>query len=622
MAKVTDQTVPTELQELFYALTSPGKLTQGADGDIKIKRNKKKPNKEPAPDLDLLAFKRLATTIADERPDALNGVPRATFIYNLTRDLILGNFDPEYWEAVEEDDATTFVSTPSSIPDPDPPPYGYRTPLFLPTIPTYPDGTPTDDPPGFFGEKETGYFVDRYLVWRKVFFKPQALSHAAPISRCVMLWETVITMDASSRGSRPMLSLHARATLCRSGAPDLTEAPPPTEKKTIFYWRFRMPNGGPPYYFANAPRRIVKPLSRFALIQGAGDNQSFCITAANRPMLGRGFNNNDFVRTSFDSNPKLYALTTCGKSQIHHWSAPLKPFTLFARCSAYSKTLDRYVLGCSGYFAYRTGNGNWNYVNAPLNVPIWSIVYADDLGLFVAVGSTPFATGIFTSTNGFSWAQRPTSNDPEWKAVAYSKKLHRFVALGFNHPTLKGAYSDDGINWTAAAGIDNSAGELLKWVSHLSLFINLASKPDGQGFAYSADGISWQKSFLPHSADWKGWAFDPITKRAVATGIAGSQSWVMTSPDCLSWTEQQISPSFGGLSVTWVPPRREFFFTTEFTNGKTPSFSADGVTHTPFSPTTDAWLTATYWNKHKCHLFTIEGHSSPYNLRTTLPPDP
>ena len=306
MAKVQSTSVPTLLGPLWAKLTSPGKLASPSDGQLRFKKNKKKPNEQRKPDPDLIAFTRIAEIVATREGMTLGDGATTYFIFTLVRDLIKGIINPDYFRKCVVQSAVTMQSNCTSTEDQDPPPYGYRTALFMPTIPVYPNGTPSTDPAGYSGEKVGLFFEDTFLRWRKISYLAKNIDEPDLLDRVLMKWDCTITAGTSSRGSRPMFSLNVFGVWAKTGAAELTVNEPPIMKKTVLYWRFKIPASEPPFYNASQARSIMKPFSRIAKAQGSGSGVSLIVNAANRPMMGRGFNNNNIVQTAFVGDPELW----------------------------------------------------------------------------------------------------------------------------------------------------------------------------------------------------------------------------------------------------------------------------------------------------------------------------
>lgn len=311
MAKVTGQTIPPQLAALYAALAGPGKVTQGPNGTLHLKPGNKRPKKKPRRNLDLLAIQRIAQ-IVDEELQRENGKPNPpNFVYNLTQDLILGIFNPDYFIKCKVKSAVTLSSAPTYIADPAPPPYSFRDPAFLPTKPTYPDGVLSSGNGAYVGRRELGLFADTNLKWRKIEFTAGAISQVKGEERVLIRWETRINIAATKRASRPMLSLLLQAHICTANAPQLLGTTPPIINRSSLYWRFKIPPSVAPFYNSYQIRKEVKPFGRIARKSGTGLITTYLINASNKPMMGRAFNNNDDVATSFTADPELWEIDPC-----------------------------------------------------------------------------------------------------------------------------------------------------------------------------------------------------------------------------------------------------------------------------------------------------------------------
>lgn len=97
----------------------------------------------------------------------------------------------------------------------------------------------------------------------------------------------------------------------------------------------------------------------------------------------------------------------------------------------YSSTLDLLVaVGASGGVMTSADGINWTYRVFLANTNAYlSVVWADTLGLFVAVANTGTGTRIMTSPDGIAWTQRASPADNAWHLIAWSSSLGRLVAI-------------------------------------------------------------------------------------------------------------------------------------------------------------------------------------------------
>ncbi len=621
MAKVVDISIPPELAVLWEALTSPASLTQGADGAIKIKRSKKKPNKEPKPDKELAALRAMAELVADDHPDAWETSGRATFVLDLLKAMILGNFSADYFDEVLPDTVEYLQSAPTSIADPNPPPYGYRTPVFLPSLPTYPDGVPVPYTPEYYGEKDTGLFFDRYLNWAKITYTPGVLGEPDPLARMLMFWATDISIETSSRGSRPMLSLAAVAMLCKPGAATLTSTTPPIEKVSSLYWRFRMPNGGPPYYNATTGRRIVKPLKTLAKIQGAGDDVALIVNAANRPMLGRGFNNNDYVRTSFSDIPKIYEIRTCSAAKNAYWKDLAYAGSAKPRCIAYRPDVGIYVAMCTQNALRSTDLVTWSEHYVWTNMPWSDITYCPGIGQFLAVGYTSNVGRIASSTIGSDWSIRTNLGNIEYTCVGWSERLGIAVVCGFGGSTSNIIWSDDGVTFHYSTSTWQQTCFRVQWVDAWSRFVAVgASWFDDMGQT-STDGKNWSAMTIAPRTGLVDFAYSPKLGYAVGVDSYGGTRRVAFSNDGLSWAAQANGLAYAFQSIEWSPPLNGFIASTAGSGPSALYFSPTGHAWTPIdaADTTD-WQQVRFFEKPCLHIAVNPGLTGPKFQRTDRTP--
>jgi len=610
MAKVTAQSIPPELAVLWGALTSPGKLAQGADGAIKIKRNKKNPDKEPPADKDLDALRAVAELVADANPDAWQSTGRPTFVFDLLKSIVLGNFNPDYFDEVLPTTTEYLQSVPTSVIDPAPPPYGYRTPVFLPSVPTYPPGSPVAFTPGYHGEKQSGLFIDTYLNWAKITYKPQALNEPDALALMVMFWATDISINTSSRGSRPMLSLAAVGMLCKTGAPTITSTAPPIEKISSLYWRFRMPQGGPPYYNATTGRRIVKALKRLAKIQGSGADQSLILNVANRPMLGRGFNNNDYVTTSFSDLPKIYEVKQCGPAKNAVWKNLTYMGSTIPRCIAYRPDLKIYVAMGTQNALVSYNLVTWNAYYVWSNMPWSDVTYAPGLGLFLAVGYTSSVGRIATSALGTYWSILANPSNIEYTAVGWSEELHIAVVCGFAGPISNILWSDDGVTFHHSNSTWQLACRRCIWVKELGRFIAVSTSWYDDMGQTSTDGKNWTAMHIAPRTGLYDVAWSPKLGYMVGVDSYEGTHRVAFSSDGINWTAQSNGLTFTFWSIEWCPPLNGFIACASALGHSSKYFSPTGHTWTPIDAADLNNWGAVRFFKEACTLVAVSGQGT------------
>jgi hypothetical protein len=132
---------------------------------------------------------------------------------------------------------------------------------------------------------------------------------------------------------------------------------------------------------------------------------------------------------------------------------------------------------------------NWTGRTVPDTSSAWtSVCWSPELGLLVAV-SYAGTNIVMTSTNGITWVNRTASG--AYNAVVWSAELGLFSAVGFN----AAAYSSDGITWTSTTVPDTGSGWFsMVWCPEITTFVACASFVSGTNPALmtSTNGTSWQ----------------------------------------------------------------------------------------------------------------------------------
>lgn len=602
MAKFVTQSIPPGMQLLWEKHTSPAKATQGPNGVIKLKKHKKEPNKKPRPNLNRLAFKAIATTIAKEvYTDQKKGTP-PDFVFNLTQDLILGIIDTKYFSKCKVESAVNLESTPTHSADLNPPPYGWRTQLFLPSIPAYPNGTVSPNPQKYTGQKIGGLFADTLLRWRKIVFKSYTASLPNGAARTLIKWDTTIHVIATSRGSRPMLSLNLTASLSPVTGGAVSSTTPPIVKKTTFYWRFKIPPSTPPYYNAYQPRREVRAGARIIKQTGTGPFARYVLNASNRPMMGRGFNNNDSIQTSFDIDPELWEIRQCKPGQIKSWLSNTATITLKIYGIAYSSKSAKYV-ACSQGGAWVSGDGLlWIFKDALNNAIYNDIAYSDVLDLFVMVGHNQGVTSIMTSQDGNFWTEVFPATGILWKKIAWSPKLGLFFAMGVGGATANSAWSTNGLSWTLSPAYVEFNPLGLIWVDELSKFIAVGNGGADKVAAISSDGVSVTLSAGQTFDSLSGVAWSPTLKLLVAGATTTNGYGTATSADGTGWAYNVTPSGDAPAYLTWCEDRGAFIASHPAIAPISLKTSTDGVSFSAFDPGTPYRINGCQWIEEACRL--------------------
>jgi hypothetical protein len=311
MAKVSDIDVPPELVALYTRLISNGKAGATSSNSSRIRTAATRPTKKrKAPYVtrrlsamvDLLC-KRLGLTEDTQEWRSRH--------YLELSNLLDGVIDPDLWLECVVLSVTSLESFPENVPDPSPPPYAYRDVGNLPSLTTYLDGEETVGHPTYEGAHSGGYFNDNYWRWtRKVFALQEPVTD--PLKTAAFYYGSLsFEIDADARASKPMFSALAHPIYARSGDGILETVDPPRVKAISFYWRYTIPDSDAPFFHKEYQRRIMMlPRLTPKFTTGLPADRAV-MTIGPRPMLGRGFNNNQSVSVQMQEDIKLYQLHPC-----------------------------------------------------------------------------------------------------------------------------------------------------------------------------------------------------------------------------------------------------------------------------------------------------------------------
>ena len=229
----------------------------------------------------------------------------------------------------------------------------------------------------------------------------------------------------------------------------------------------------------------------------------------------------------------------------------------------WSGSLWQALDAASGTAVYSSTDGKaWTLRTLPFT-QLWRGIATDGTN-FVAVGGTN-TTQAAKSVNGTTWTASTMTAPADWGWVAYG--AGKFVAMtngtgsSTNYSSNAGTswtigalpstdgfriwflndrfitqnyYSTDGTTWGAHTG---SSGALVSMAYGNSRYAGVNTGSTNLVY-YSTNGTSFAKAILPVSDTWADIQFDTPTGLFVlvassATGV------VLTSPDCLVWTQRK-----------------------------------------------------------------------------------
>ena len=158
-------------------------------------------------------------------------------------------------------------------------------------------------------------------------------------------------------------------------------------------------------------------------------------------------------------------------------------------CACYSKELSTFVALSSSRVAVSSDGETWTS-SASINSNTWtSVVWAAELGIFVAV-SLNGTTRTATSSNGTSWtyiAASENTNNAWWKVV-WARELALFVAVSYSG-TNRVMTSPDALTWTGrTSGNESNGWDGLCWAREIEMLIAVAY--GGTNRAMTSGGVS------------------------------------------------------------------------------------------------------------------------------------
>ena len=220
----------------------------------------------------------------------------------------------------------------------------------------------------------------------------------------------------------------------------------------------------------------------------------------------------------------------------------------------------------------------------------FSVCWAPELGLFVAVAGSGTGNRVMTSSDGITWTSRTSASDNEWRCVCWSPELKLFVAVTYTG-TNRVMTSANGISWTSrAASVDNQWVSVC-WSPELYLFVAVSNNGTNR-IMTSPDGITWTSRTASADNDWRSICWSPKLKLFVVVGgaAAGVTTRAMTSPDGITWTNRTITVENTWQYVCWSEELTLFVAVAVSGTGNRVMTSSNGTTWTTRTSAADeAW---------------------------------
>jgi hypothetical protein len=233
-----------------------------------------------------------------------------------------------------------------------------------------------------------------------------------------------------------------------------------------------------------------------------------------------------------------------------------------------------------------------NWTTRSTNDNNWlGITWAPELGLFVAVAYSGTGDRVMTSPNGINWTTRSTPVDNDWSGITWAPELGLLVATSTTGTGNRVMTSPNGINWTTRSTPVDNIWNSITWAPELGLFVVVASTGTGNRVMISPDGINWTTRSSAANNGWYGITWASELGLLVATSRAGS---VMTSSDGINWTTRSSAANNNWDKVIWVPELGLFITVSWSGSGNRVMTSPDGINWTTHSTNDNAWTSITW----------------------------
>ena len=230
----------------------------------------------------------------------------------------------------------------------------------------------------------------------------------------------------------------------------------------------------------------------------------------------------------------------------------------------------------------------WNTRASSVDNQWLGIVWAAELGLFVAVATTGTGNRVMTSPDGITWTTRVSAVDNSWRSVVWAPELGLLVAVAFTGTNDRIMTSPDGIVWTSriTPTPDRDWGSLT-WAPELGLFVAVANSAT----MTSPDGINWTEGSAVGANTWFSVTWAAELGLLVAVSLNGANNRVMTSPDGITWTGRTSASNNNWRGVTWSPELGLFAAVANSGTGNRVMTSPDGINWTSrTTPADNDWL--------------------------------
>ncbi len=213
---------------------------------------------------------------------------------------------------------------------------------------------------------------------------------------------------------------------------------------------------------------------------------------------------------------------------------------------------------------------------------IYSIVWAPELNIYVAVSYNYSSYGAASSSDGIVWnCGGVFSVSNGLYDVCWSPSLRMFMTMDTN--TYNFYYSYNGITWQLTTVPLAYTWQTITWSSSLNLFVAVGSSAaNGTSVITSPDGFNWTIQTAP-DAPW--WSIIVAKNMLIVIGTYT----LMTSTDAINWTSKSVPNAHNWRAIAYSPSLDLFVIVANSGNYRI-AYSSDLINWTSIaSPINNSW---------------------------------
>jgi hypothetical protein len=172
---------------------------------------------------------------------------------------------------------------------------------------------------------------------------------------------------------------------------------------------------------------------------------------------------------------------------------------------------------------------SWTTQSSAADNQWWSVTWAPELGLLVAVAISGTGNRVMTSPDGINWTIQSSAADLQWLSVTWAAELGLLVAVSNSGTGNRVMTSPDGITWTTQSSAADNDWRSVIWAKELGLLVAVARTGVGNRVMTSPDGINWSIRSSPADNEWYSITWSKELGILCSVSINGTDNRVMSS---------------------------------------------------------------------------------------------